>query len=219
MHARTTFSLRWLVIGLSLMVGAEAAQAQAWAYPAFQPPRVTTREFNFGIADASGSGTTVLFQWREGTGPRGQLSLDLGLADPEGEDDDLQLLVGGQIGYELARENADLPLDFLFTGGAFAAVGDITFLRLPFGVSIGHRFPLEGGLALTPYVHPRLSIDFCGECRTDNDVGVNFDLGMNFEITQKLAFRVSAMFGGSDLFNDDGFGVSLAWTPPGLATR
>ena len=29
-----------------------AAGAQAWAYPAFQPPRVMNREFNFGVADA-----------------------------------------------------------------------------------------------------------------------------------------------------------------------
>ncbi len=47
-----------------------AASAQAWAYPAFQPPRVINREFNFGVADASDAGTSLIFQWREGLTPR-----------------------------------------------------------------------------------------------------------------------------------------------------
>src|SRR5688572_13020377 len=60
--------------------------AQAWAYPAFQPPRVINREFNFGIADAGNAGTTLVFQWREGVNPRTQLSFDAGFADPDGQD-------------------------------------------------------------------------------------------------------------------------------------
>ena len=52
------------------------ADAQAWAYPAFQPPRVLNREFNFGVADAGHAGTTLIFQWREGLTPRTQLSFD-----------------------------------------------------------------------------------------------------------------------------------------------
>src|SRR5215813_5162667 len=61
------------------------AKGQAWAYPAFQPPRVLTREFNFGVADAQSAGTSLVFQWREGLTPRTQLSLDVGFADPDGE--------------------------------------------------------------------------------------------------------------------------------------
>ena len=37
-------------MGCDELAGARAANAQAWAYPSFQPPAITTREFNFGIA-------------------------------------------------------------------------------------------------------------------------------------------------------------------------
>jgi hypothetical protein len=193
--------------------------AQAWAYPAFQPPRTTVREFNFGVADASFAGTTLLFQWREEAGPNTQFSLDLGIADPDFDDSDILFLIGGQFAQQLARSSGDMPLDFLLTLGAFLAAGDGTLFRLPAGVSIGHRFPLEGGLALTPYVHPRISLDICGDCRGDDtDLNVSFDLGLNFELTRTLAIRASALLTSADRY-DDGFGVSLAWTPQSLARR
>jgi hypothetical protein len=198
------------------------AGAQAWAYPSFQPPRVIDREFNFGVADASSAGTSLLFQWREGLSPRSQLSLDVGFADPEGEGNG-KLLLGGQFAYMLNQSTAEMPLDFLATGGINFAIGDGSdLIRIPFGVSIGHRFPLEGNFAVTPYVHPRLSIDFCSDCGAEDDdetdLGIDFDIGASFEVSRSLSFRVSALFGGSDTFGDsDGFGISLAWAPAGLS--
>lgn len=196
--------------------------AQAWAYPAFQPPRVTNREFNFGVADAQSAGTSLIFQWREGLSPRTQLSLDVGFADPDGEGNG-KLLLGGQFAGMLTEAKAEMPLDFLGTVGLGLAFGDGgNLVRIPFGVSIGHRFPLEEGFAITPYIHPRVSLDICSDCGPDgdneNELGVDFDIGVNFEVTKQLAFRVSALFGGSDTFGDsDGFGISLAWSPPGLS--
>jgi hypothetical protein len=199
------------------------AQAQAWAYPSFQPPRVTAREFNFAVADAGRAGTSLIFQWREGLTSRTQLGLDVGFADPDGEGNG-KLLLGGTIAGALTEASAELPLDFLLTGGVNFAVGDGSDLvRIPFGVSIGHRFPLEEGFAITPYVHPRISLDFCTDCSgpdgddSETDLGIDFDLGANFEVTRNLAFRLSVMFGGSDSLGDhDGFGISLAWTPSAL---
>ena len=200
-----------------VMLGAQVAQAQAWAYPSFQPPVTASREFNFGIADGRDAGTSVLFQWREGFGRRSQFSLDFGIADPEPKGVDNVAFIGGQYAYQLATSSADVPLDFLLTAGAGLAFGNKTTLRVPFGVSIGHRFPLEGGLALTPYVHPRVSLDFCGGCKSEeSQVGINFDLGANFELTRALAIRGSAFIGGSDRFGDDGIGISLVWSPPSL---
>ena len=200
-----------------LAFSARSAGAQAWAYPSFQPPATTTREFNFGFADAGGAGTSLLFQWRERAGTRSQLSADFGIADPEGRGRDNVLFLGGQYAYELSRSNRDVPLDFLLTVGAGLAFGNRTSLRLPVGVSIGHRFPLESDLAITPYVHPRLSLDFCGGCSgNESQLGISVDVGANFEITRVLALRASAFFGGSDRFGEDGLGLSLAWTPPGL---
>lgn len=199
-----------------------ALHAQAWAYPAFQPPRVMTREFNFGVADAQSAGTSLVFQWREGLSPRTQLSLDVGFADPDGEGNG-KLLLGGQFAGMLTEAKAEMPLDFLGTVGVNMALGDGgNLVRIPFGVSIGHRFGLDQNFAITPYVHPRISLDVCSDCGKDGDnetdLGVDFDLGVNFEVTRQLSFRVSALFGGSDTFGDsDGFGLSLAWSPPGLS--
>ena len=198
--------------------------AQAWAYPSFQPPRLTPREFNFGVADAGDAGTSLVFQWREGISPRTQLSADLGFADPDGKGNG-KLILGGQFGYLFTQANAEMPLDFLGTAGVGFSLGDGgNIVRIPLGVSIGHRFPLEDNFAITPYIHPRVSIDICSDCggpdNTDSetDLGIDFDLGANFEVTKQLSFRVSALFGGSDTFGDsDGFGISLAWTPPGLS--
>jgi len=209
---------------MAVMVVPALAGAQAWAYPAFQPPRVMNREFNFGVADAGDAGTSLIFQWREGLSPRTQLSFDAGFADPDGEGNG-KLLLGGQFAGMLTEASADMPLDFLLTGGLNFAVGDGSdLLRIPFGVSVGHRFPLDEGFAITPYVHPRLSLDMCTDCsgpdgdESSADLGIDFDLGVNFEVTPRLSFRVSALFGGSDTFGDsDGFGISLAWSPAGLS--
>jgi hypothetical protein len=218
-------ALRRVTTRLSLaaaLAAPAALGAQAWAYPAFQPPRVMNREFNFGVADAGHAGTSLVFQWREGLSPKSQLSFDLGFADPDGEGNG-KLLLGGQFAGLLAEQRADMPLDFLGTVGVNMALGDGgNLVRIPFGVSIGHRFELDQGFAITPYIHPRVSLDVCSDCGRDNsnksDLGIDFDLGANFEVTRQLSFRVSALFGGSDTFGDsDGFGISLAWTPPGLS--
>jgi hypothetical protein len=199
-----------------------AASAQAWAYPAFQPPRIMNREFNFGVADAGHAGTSLVFQWREGLSQRQQLSFDLGFADPDGEGNG-KLLLGGQFAQMLANSRADMPLDFLGTVGINMALGDGgNLVRIPFGVSIGHRFALDDGFAITPYAHPRISLDICSDCGRGGgdrtDLGIDFDLGVNLEVTRQLSFRFSALFGGSDTFGDsDGFGLSLAYSPPGLS--
>lgn len=199
-----------------------ALGAQGWAYPSFQPPRVMNREFNFGVADAGDAGTSLIFQWREGLSNRSQLGLDLGFADPEGKGNG-KLVLGGQYGYLFTQGNAEMPLDFLGTAGIGFAFGDGgNLVRIPLGVSIGHRFPLDEGFAITPYVHPRASIDVCSDCGSsggnETDLGIDFDIGANFEVTKQLSFRVSVLFGGSDTFGDsNGFGLSLAWSPPQLS--
>lgn len=204
-----------------LLAAPAGVGAQAWSYPAFQTPRVTGRELNFALADGD-PGTTLLFQWREGRSARTQLSLDLGFSDDAfgfAEDDEV-FFVGGQFAHQLATESATMPFDFLLTVGANFAVSDpATMIRVPVGVSIGHRFPLEGMMAITPWIHPRVSIDHfnwdAGFRRDDSETDANFvmDLGGDFEFSPRFSLRVGASFGGG--FLEDGFGVSLAWRPGG----
>jgi hypothetical protein len=83
---------------------------------------------------------------------------------------------------------------------------------------VGHRFELEDGMALTPWLHPRVSIDLCNNCPDDSesDLALTFDLGLNFEVSRTIAIRAAGIFTGNESFDNDGFGISVAWTPPGL---
>ncbi|MGQ0639766.1 MAG: hypothetical protein ACT4P6_03200 [Gemmatimonadaceae bacterium] len=209
---------RWTVVGLALLAFVQSAGAQAWSYPAFQPPRIVEREFNIGVADGGSAGVSAVFQWREQTGPRSQISIDAGVADPPHSQYNTTLFVGGQYAHMLANATTETPIDFMLTAGVNVAINENAIFRIPAGIVVGHRFLLEGNLALTPFVHPRLSLDLCNDCVNDTEFGLVFDIGASLEVTRTISIRGSAFFGGSDIFDDDGFGISIAWTPSALAT-
>jgi hypothetical protein len=215
-------SLRSFCAAGAMLLATAATPALAQStYPSFQQPRVVSREFNFAVADGSNI-TPLVFQWREGTAPGTQLSLDLGLADPDVQGADLFFMIGGQYARALTQARADMPLDILFTAGLFTQFGnDVTFLSVPVGVSVGHRFPLTGtSMAITPYVHPRVALEYVsvGD-NNDTDMNITFDLGGSLELTPQLSLRLSAMLGGDGPFGDgDAIGFSLAWAPRGLRT-
>jgi hypothetical protein len=193
---------------------ASVASAQAWNQPAFQPPRVVNREFNFGVFTGGDGGTGLVAQWREGIAPDWQLELEVGFASPDvGQ---THGLFGGSLAYQLARETKDLPLDFLLSGGFYDAAGNPNLFRIPFGLSVGHRFAIQNSrIAITPFAQPRLSID---HSPGDTKLGVEFDLGGTMELTPQIAVRLLGTFGGSNaLPNDPGIGFSVAWTPLGLS--
>ncbi|MDF1501978.1 hypothetical protein [Roseisolibacter sp. H3M3-2] len=195
-----------------------AARAQSWFTPSFQPPVVSTRDYTIGVS--ANSGTAAVFQWREGLTQRSHFGVEGGLVDTDG-DGGTKLLLGGSYAYQLTRSTGEQPLDVLFTAGAGLSVGDgADVVRLPFGVSVGHRFPLEGGLAITPYVHPRLSLDLysgTGADGEDTDLSIDFDVGANFELTRQVALRASLVVSGARRSDDVGFGIGLTITPAGLS--
>lgn len=204
-------------LAAAIGVFSQSAGAQAYSYPSFQLPTVSNRDYTAGIA--ASKGTVAFFQWREGINNDWHFSLDGGLGDPEGRDNNLIVFGGAYAGVQLLRATGDQPLDLLLTGGAGIALGSgQTTLRMPIGVSLGHRFPLEGGLALTPYVHPRVSLDVCSSCTARNndntELSLNFDTGVNFEVNPKFAIRLAASFSGSDLIGrNDSFAVGINWIP------
>ncbi len=221
MTVRTTvaFTLGALMAAVTVT---ERAAAQASNYPSMQVPTASTRDYTAAVS--SGAGTTALFQWREAWQPRRHWQLDAGLTDRKGSDA-LSLFVGGGIGQEITRARGDQPLDLLFTAGAGAALGGgATVVRIPVGVSIGHTFGLEQGMAITPYVHPRASLDWAsGAGRSggsQSEVSLTFDLGVNFQVNAQFAVRAAAAFTGSDLGGaQDTFAVGFNWTPAPLARR
>ena len=194
---------------------ATPAAAQAWFYPSFQIPRTVDRDYTFGLIANDGAG--AVFQWREGIGAGAQLSLDAGLADASGF---TQLFVGGQYACQLTGATREQPLDLLLTAGLGLGVGDgPEVIRIPVGVSLGHRFPLEGGLAITPYVHPRLSLDVVtgsGGNGGSNHLTLDFDLGGSLEVTRQLAIRASVLVSGAERGSSAAFGLGLTFTPPPL---
>lgn len=219
MHKRSSSLTAALIAGAAVLLTSSTARAQAWLYPAFQPPTISTREFNFAVAGASDYGTTGVFQWREGIGPDTHLSMDIGFASPNGGD--TGFLIGGGIGQRIMRSTPDTPLDLVLTGGLYGEFGvKPSLVRLPLGVSVGHRFPIEGTkTAITPYVHPRLSIDMCAsDCAgIGTKVKVNFDFGADFEVTRALSLRGALTVGGVSAFDSKvGFGFGLAFHPVGV---
>ena len=199
---------------------ATPAQAQAWAYPAFQQSHVVDREFNFAVATADNGGTSFLAQWREGVVPgKQQFSIDAGLATVSG---DVIGFFGGTYAVQFISETAQQPLELLGALGANVAFGSGgTLFRVPVSVSLGHRFPLQGDLAITPYVHPDLALAVCSDCggggKGDANVDIGIGFGVNFEVTRQVALRLDSSFGSSSFGSSDatvGFGV--AWSPMGL---
>ncbi|MBX9928738.1 MAG: hypothetical protein K2X99_07480 [Gemmatimonadaceae bacterium] len=206
---------------LAAALVASAAQAQSYNAPAFQPSRLTEREYNFAAADAGRAGTSLLVQWREGWGARAQFGAEAGLASPNGANAKTRTIIGAQAAWRWLAASDENPFDVLLTGslgGSFADDANVT--RFAVGAVAGHAFPLEGGMTLTGFAHPRLSLDGCSSCvagKSDSKLAVDFDLGAELRVTPRVALRVAALFGGADyLGTTNAIGFSVAWTPAGL---
>jgi hypothetical protein len=207
-----------LAMSLSL-VAPRAAEAQASNYPSLQVPTASVRDYTGAVA--SGGGTSLVFQWREGIGTGMHLGLDAGFTDLK-RSENLLGFIGGSIGSELLRARGDQPLDLMLTGGVGVAFGGgTTVFRVPLGISVGHTFDLDEGMSLTPYVHPRVSLDLCSDCsptgRNRSELSVNFDVGTSFQINRQFAVRAALVFSGSNfLGDDDAFAIGATWTPAPL---
>jgi hypothetical protein len=216
--------IRRLTIRAALVASAIAAptvvHAQALNYPAMQVPTVSDRDYTAALVGSAG--TMLLFQWREALGNALHGGLDVGLYDPNNRAGNTTLFIGGNLGKSLASASAQQPLDLLLTAGAGLSFGGSrTGFRLPVGVSMGHTFLLDEGMAITPFVHPRVSIDLCSSCsprgRSETDVSLNFDVGASFDFNRQLSARVSALFSGTNQFGGgDAIAIGLTWTPDGL---
>jgi hypothetical protein len=218
--------IRWaghsIVAALAaISLSAGTASAQGWHYPAYQPPTIVPREFNFGISGGSDYGVALVGQWRERLAPNIQLSLDAGFASPSGGDN--ELFLGAGLAFQIMHATEQVPIDVLLTGGFYPVFGGKNGggIRIPFGAVVGHRFALQGGrMAISPFAHPRLSLDVCtSKCGGEGSkVKLNFDLGADFEITPNLALRGAIDIGGVGPGDSQtGVGVSLAYRPFGIS--
>jgi hypothetical protein len=214
-----------LAAGLWGIGGATAAQAQAWIYPSFQEPHLVEREFTLAIADGGFDGTSFIFQWREQLASRDLFIFDGGYA-PNVNSHGVTFL-GGRYGYQFLRQRDSVEVEMLGTVGITFSFGHGgPFTRVPFAVSLGHRFVFDNNMALTPYVHPAASLDFCGgtSCiiyvkggSSQAGLGASFGVGANLELTHGFSVRAEAAFNRSTVANiDNTIGIGVAWQPPGL---
>ncbi len=91
-------------------------------------------------------------------------------------------------------------------------------VRIPFGAAVGHTFTCGNDMQLTPFMHPRLSIDHCGGCGgVTTKLDVDVDIGVNYEITPQVGFVSRGLLGRTSYVGStNAIGFSVAWTPKGL---
>jgi hypothetical protein len=169
---------------------ASVADAQVFT-PSYQSPVVMN---DLGIYLSDSPGDMAL----EGIWRSGPVGLRLGYvdADPDG-----LISLGGEV-----RVPVTAPIDIAFTAGAQGLIGDVDALGLQAGLSIGKRF-VNPGVALTPYIHPRIAL--IDGFATDDDLESELlaELGLDAEFSQNLILRLS--LGLSDDSPD--VGIGLAW--------
>jgi hypothetical protein len=174
----------------ALTIGAGEANAQVFT-PSYQAPVVMN---DLGIYLSDGPGDMAL----EGIYRSGPLGLRIGFVDAA---EDL-LSLGGEVRVPLEST----PVDVAFTAGAQGLIGDFDAIGVQGGLSIGKRF-VNPGVALTPYIHPRIAL--IDGIATDDDFEADLlaDLGLDAEFASNLILRLS--IGLSD--NTPDVGIGLAW--------
>lgn len=173
----------------ALAMAAGPADAQVFT-PSYQAPVVMN---DLGVYLSDGPGDMAL----EGIYRAGPLGLRIGFVDA-GED---LLSLGGEVRVPLSA-----PIDVAFTAGAQGLIGDLDAIGLQAGLTIGERF-VNPGVALTPYIHPRIALIDSGAAEDDFEAELLAELGLDAEFASNLILRLS--IGLSDESPD--VGVGLAW--------
>jgi hypothetical protein len=169
-----------------------SAQADAQVFtPSYQSP-VVMNDLGIYLSDSPGD-LTLEGIWRSGP-----VGLRLGYVDAE---PDGLLSLGGEVRVPLTA-----PIDIAFTAGAQGLIGEVDALGLQAGLSIGKRF-VNPGVALTPYIHPRVALIDDLAVEDDLETELLAELGLDAEFSQNLILRLS--LGLSDDTPD--VGIGLAW--------
>lgn len=182
------------------------AAAQNWDSPTFFAPRShdDVGLYLLKIEDFDDVGFAGI--WRQS----GNINLGLRAGRAAG---DLGWLVGVELYGPLnVFGPASTVLASWMVGGG-AVFDDFTLLRIPVGVSFGLDLG-SGGVAITPYVHPRVAFDLFteGEGRnedTETEFNVDVDIGADIALGDSFVLR-----GGFTIGDLNNFGVGLAYRIP-----
>ncbi|HEV2736663.1 MAG TPA: hypothetical protein VGV85_17580 [Longimicrobiaceae bacterium] len=188
---------KWLVgtLAVAALAAASAGSARAQVFtPTFQSPRLTN-DIGVYLSDSDPGDLSLEGIWRGGP-----FGLRVGLVDAG---DDL-LSIGGELRSPLLLAGA--PVSLAFTAGAQALIGDAEAFGVQGGLSAGYTFN-SPGLAVTPYIHPRIGLINGLPEDDDLEVEVMADLGVDVEFAPRFILRFGANLGdvGAD------WGIGLAW--------
>ncbi|MGD8278899.1 MAG: hypothetical protein PVH00_12760, partial [Gemmatimonadota bacterium] len=192
-----------------------AARGQSWESPTFFAPRLSD-DIGLYLYDAEDGDLGVMGIWRQSG--RVNLGVRAGFGGASG---DRLLLVGAEVYGMIVEPDAERPLAIAWLAGAGATTDGATVLRIPVGVSAGARLP-AGDMVFTPYVHPRIALDYItvdGADGTgsvsDTEFHLDADLGAELEVGPVWRVRVAFTLGDRTAF---GFGVAYR-IPRQIAVR
>ncbi|CAN5668594.1 hypothetical protein BH23GEM9_BH23GEM9_30530 [soil metagenome] len=182
--------LRGLSTAVLPLLFASVVEAQIFT-PTFTSPRLLNE---MGIYLSDGPGDLAV----EGIWRGGPLGLRVGYVDLAGG----ALTVGAEIRSPLPITGA--PLGLALTAGAQGLLGDVDFVGFQGGLTAGYTFMMPG-MAITPYMHPRIGMV---KGRGDDwDLEVMADIGSDFEFSNNIVLRLGIVL--SDIGSD--WGVGVAW--------
>jgi hypothetical protein len=190
------------------------AHAQSWETPSFFAPSMHD-DIGLYLIDAEGGDLGFLGMWRQS----GNVSFGVraGMGGVEG---DRSVLLGAEIYGSLVNPTGTNVLSVSWITGAGGSFNGFTWLRIPVGLSIGARIP-GSGFTITPYVHPRLSLDVISfdvgerEEETDSEFNLDVDFGADLALGDSWVGRFGLTVG-----EVEAFGIGLAYRiPRGISVR
>src|SRR5919108_2637867 len=166
-----------LVFGM--LAGAAPLAAQ-WESPTFFAPRPGEDLGLYYVSPAGVNEWGIHGIWRQ----EGNLSFGVRLGLEENEVFHVGAEFYGPLG--LAAPESSLLFSWALGLGA-SIMDDITWLRVPLGVSIGMNLGSPGTMQLKPYVFPRVAFDLLaievgGEEETDTEFNVPIDAGVDVDV-------------------------------------
>jgi hypothetical protein len=195
------------------------ASAQTWDAPTFFAPRALDdlglyyfKTDRAGQFDDS-NGLKVI--WRQS----GNLNLGVHAGTGDIENIGESIVLGAELYGPLAALSGSTGLAMSWNLGIGAGFGDLgddvsyVDFSVPLGVSIGLSLG-TGSFNVTPYVHPRVSLDVAAvtiadQEETETNVGFAVDLGADVNLGPRFLIRGSASLG-----DRDAFGIGIAMRAP-----
>lgn len=188
-------------VPLALLAFAGPVSAQVWDTPSFFSPR-PGNDIGIYVVDPEGDDNLgIQGIWRQ------EGNLGLGVRAGIGED---VFIAGAELHNPLNLAGTSPLLMSWVTGIGASFAENVTYLRIPLGVSIGAEF--GNSIKVMPYVHPRIAFDLVAfdedlglEDDTDSELNFDLDLGVDVAVTPRLTAKFGATVTDRDAV---GLGIS-----------